>query len=375
MIYEFDPKKYRFAVEIGEKGKLERLDKIPRPKPGEKVACAINWSVFDWSGNANDGYGEVEQDGVQLKPESKAFPSMSFKYNKLTFGNLLGAQMGVSTAMTLVLNGKIDIRNPAKMSTGSDHRTACGQRKNGNILFVTMENVTSKDLAEQMLALDCTIAFQGDSGGSTGYYNGELYDHGRAIAGALVAYEIDVDYWLDFSHSWQDRIYPDLAYAIAYMAYKKNKKALCTSGFRSAEEQLASQKSALKKKGYYQTEDGRVYNSKGQCMVSAVGESSHNWGMAFDSRGTWLEDMSNSELKKYGLRKPMSYEPWHVELDKRTTVPEKKVKFYKYMKEAYPMDAKTFQMITGLKPDGVVGKATLAKMREVKELINKYVKG
>lgn len=177
-----------------------------------------------------------------------------------------------------------------------------------------------------------------------------------------------------FSHPWQDRIHPELAGRISYLASVKKMNVLCTSGFRSAEEQLKSQKDALAQhKDYFQQPDGRVYNKKGECMVSAVGESSHNWGMAFDSRGTWLEDMSNAELKKYGLRKPMSYEPWHVELIGKSSLTGKKELFYKYM-GGYPMDAKTFQMITGLKPDGIVGKLTLEKMKEVKELINKYVK-
>lgn len=189
MIFEFNPKHYRFAVEIGIPKKLERLDKIPRPKPNEEVACAINWNVFDWVGNS-DGYGEIEQDGVQYKPASKAFPSISFKDGKLSLGDLPGAQVGVGIAMTLVIDGKIDIRNPAKMGTGKNKRTACGQKANGNILFVTVDSMTTEELARYMLSLGCVNAFQGDSGGSTGIYiNGKLYDQGRAIAAALVAYK------------------------------------------------------------------------------------------------------------------------------------------------------------------------------------------
>jgi len=193
MIYEFDPRKYRFAYELGELNKLERLDKIPRPKPNERVAMAINWNVFDWT-SAFNGYGEIEQNGVQMQRPSQAFPSMSFKDGKLSYGDLPGAQIGAGIAMTLVLGGKIDIRNPAKMSTGADQRTAIGQKANGNIILTTVDSMTTQELAEYMIKQGCIIAFQGDSGGSTGYFDGfKLSDQGRAIAGALVAYkEVEV---------------------------------------------------------------------------------------------------------------------------------------------------------------------------------------
>jgi ABC-type bacteriocin/lantibiotic exporter with double-glycine peptidase domain len=40
-----------------------------------------------------------------------------------------------------------------------------------------------------------------------------------------------------------------------------------------------------------------------------------------------------------------------------------------------PMTVKEFQAAFGLKPDGIVGPVTIAKMKEAKELINKHVKG
>lgn len=187
MIYEFDPRKERFAIEIGVPMKLERLDKIPRPRVGEEVSMCINWNVFDWE-KSFDGYGEIEREGKQIQGPSVNFPSMSFKDNKLTFGDVPGAQVGAGIAITLVINGKIDIRNPAKMATSKNKRTACGQKVNGNIIFVTVDNMTTTELAEYMLKQGCINAFQGDSGGSTGYFDGALHDQGRAVAAALVAY-------------------------------------------------------------------------------------------------------------------------------------------------------------------------------------------
>jgi len=181
--------------------------------------------------------------------------------------------------------------------------------------------------------------------------------------------------YLTFRNQWQDRIHPVLAGRLAYFALLKGKKIIVTSGFRSYEEQINAAENALREhKDYYQADNGAVYNSKGQCMVSAPGNSSHNWGLAIDSAGTWIEDISNDELNKYGLRKPMTYEPWHVEPieTKSMSLDQKKSEFYEYMGVYYPMDVKTFQTITGLKPDNVIGPKTRKKAEEVMDLC-KYI--
>lgn len=197
-IYKFNPSVERFAVEIGVKGKLERLHQIPQPKSDEITAAAININFFDWTGKNNDGYGEIEQDGVQLKPESWGFPSISFKDGKLVFGDLKNAQVGVGIGVTLIIDGKINIINRSKLPTGRDAKTAVAQDKDGNILFVVVEGddvknkgITTNELANFLLSLNCVNAFQGDSGGSSSmYYNGKyVYDQGRSIAAALVAYK------------------------------------------------------------------------------------------------------------------------------------------------------------------------------------------
>lgn len=188
----------------------------------------------------------------------------------------------------------------------------------------------------------------------------------------------DVIAAITYNNPWQDRIHPVLAGRIAYFTMLKDgRKTICTSGFRSDEEQLKAQRDALAQhKSYRQGSDGRVYNSSGQCMVSALGQSSHNWGLAFDSRGTWLEKVSDAELRRYGLRKPMSYEPWHIEPIETSgmTLAVKKAEFYEYMGVYYPMDVKTFQMITGLKPDGIPGPKTQAKAKDVQQVINLILK-
>jgi hypothetical protein len=180
--------------------------------------------------------------------------------------------------------------------------------------------------------------------------------------------------WLIFLNPWQDRIHPALAGRVAYVCFVKNLKGYISSGFRSQEEQIRAQKDALAEHpNYYQIADGRVFKpisgGNDQCMVSAAGQSSHNWGYAVDSFGTWLEKMSNTELKKYGLCKPMVYEPWHIEPIESLALERKKAEFYEYM-GGYEMDVKTFQMITGLIPDNDPGPITKKKAAEVLEVVN-----
>ncbi len=188
----------------------------------------------------------------------------------------------------------------------------------------------------------------------------------------------EVNKWLVFGKPWQDRIYPDFAKRLAHVAKLKENKLVITSGFRSIDEQVAAAKNALAAhKDYYQKPNGAVYNTKGQCIVAAPGNSSHNWGVAVDIDG-WMETIPSTELEKYGLRRPMTYEPWHIEPieTKGLTIDAKKKTFYSYMRgEYYSMDIKSFQMITGLIPDGIVGPKTIAKAEEMKDVINKVILG
>jgi LAS superfamily LD-carboxypeptidase LdcB len=49
-------------------------------------------------------------------------------------------------------------------------------------------------------------------------------------------------------------------------------------------------------------------------MVAAPGKSRHQSGNAADVDSDWFQGLTNDFLAKYGLRKPMDYESWHVEL-------------------------------------------------------------
>jgi hypothetical protein len=47
-------------------------------------------------------------------------------------------------------------------------------------------------------------------------------------------------------------------------------------------------------------------------MVAEAGKSRHNVGLAVDVDG-WGTELTNEQLEKYGLYKPMSWENWHIE--------------------------------------------------------------
>jgi len=76
------------------------------------------------------------------------------------------------------------------------------------------------------------------------------------------------------------------------------------SGYRSPEHQAELFAAAVKKYGS---------ESAARKWVAPPGKSKHNQGVAADLGGN-LNILSDSLLRKYGLYRPMSYEPWHVEL-------------------------------------------------------------
>ncbi len=89
-------------------------------------------------------------------------------------------------------------------------------------------------------------------------------------------------------------------------------------------------------------------------------------------RYTHPGDFGNRVLSFCLKYRAMSYEPWHVEAveTRGMSWAAKKTEYYEYMGGGYyPMDVKSFQMIVGLKPDGIAGKNTLTKAQEVLECI------
>lgn len=179
-------------------------------------------------------------------------------------------------------------------------------------------------------------------------------------------------YSVKFKYSDESYVYHKLITAVNVLCAAKGKNCLCTSGYRSlAKQKLINAQSLAQRKsqGGYQLSNGAVYTPDGKCWAAPFGKSNHCFCIAMDITDDWFNKLSNSELKKYGLIKPMSYEPWHVELIETRGLSQ-------LQKEAIrdsvlkgtgenDMNVKEFQAMTGLKDDGIVGPVTKAKAKEM----------
>ncbi|ACL75840.1 hypothetical protein [Ruminiclostridium cellulolyticum] len=177
-----------------------------------------------------------------------------------------------------------------------------------------------------------------------------------------------------FKHPDQAYIFPKLLEAVNRVCNDYQKDAVCSSGYRSPECQKVTAKLVLaQNKGSYQLRDGSVYIGMGnnrKCLAAAYGKSNHCFCIAMDITG-WFEALTNRQLKKYGLYKPMSYEPWHVQLIEHTEIStEQKIAIRDSCLKGgnCTMNVKEFQTITGLVNDGIPGPKTQCKAKEVLQL-------
>lgn len=174
-----------------------------------------------------------------------------------------------------------------------------------------------------------------------------------------------------FKHSDQTYIYPKLLHAIYQVCIDYGKDAECSAGYRSLECQKATNALVLAtRKGAYQLPNGAVYTGTGankKCWASAYGQSNHCFCIAMDMNG-WFEKLTNAQLKKYGLIKPVSHEPWHVTLIELVGISDSKKKIIrdavlKGVKK--DMNVTEFQVLAGLDCDGKAGDKTKAKAKEI----------
>lgn len=165
---------------------------------------------------------------------------------------------------------------------------------------------------------------------------------------------------LIFKYADQAVVYPKLIEAVNKLCADKKLDANCVSGYRSRENQIATNKSVLQSNpGSRQLASGAVYSKDNKCLAAAYGESNHCYGLALDIDSLWFKNLKNPELSRYGLVKPMDYEPWHVELiATRKLIARQKPVFY-------------FQYSHGLVADGIAGSKTQAKIEELQDIIKK----
>lgn len=180
-------------------------------------------------------------------------------------------------------------------------------------------------------------------------------------------------YSVRFKHPDQAHIYPKLLTAVNRVCNDFKKNAECTAGYRSLECQKATARLVLaQNNGSYQLSDGSVYVGTGKsrrCLASAYGKSNHCFCIAMDIDG-WFEKLTNEQLKKYGLIKPISYEPWHVQLIELSGISEEKKKVIRdsCLSGGNDMNIMEFQALTGLEADGISGPKTKGKAKEVLQI-------
>lgn len=172
-----------------------------------------------------------------------------------------------------------------------------------------------------------------------------------------------------FKYADEACVYPKLIAAVNTLCAAKGKDALCTSGYRSLEKQKVINRDVLlNNPGNIQYADGSVYNKAGQCLAAAYGKSNHCFCIAMDITDSWLRALTNTELAPYGLVKPMTYEPWHVQLAEHSNLSQAQKEAIRDSvlgEEDGEMTVKEFQTAMGLTVDGIVGPKTQAKAKEV----------
>ncbi len=180
-----------------------------------------------------------------------------------------------------------------------------------------------------------------------------------------------------FKYSDDATVYPKLIQAVNSLCVAKGKDCTCTSGFRSPEKQRSINAESLRShKDAYQKSDGSVWTKDGKCWAAAYGKSNHCYCIAMDISDDWFEKLTNKELAKYGLIKPIDYEPWHVQLCEHQGISQAQKEAIRESvlkgKVDEDMNVKGFQNMVGLTADGVIGPKTKEKAKEIYSAVRLY---
>lgn len=182
-----------------------------------------------------------------------------------------------------------------------------------------------------------------------------------------------------FKYQEESFVYPKLIDAVNKLCEYKGKSCTCTSGYRSIEKQKIINAQVLlqhKNQGAYQLTNGAVYTPDGKCWASAYGKSNHCYCIAMDIGDSWFENLTNTQLKQFGLVKTMTHEPWHVTLIKLVEISDDKKKLIRdtvLKGVSKDMNVKEFQVFAGLECDGIAGSKTKAKAKEVLQCCQKIL--
>jgi len=186
-MYEIlNPKKYITVVKIP-LSSIKKIDLVMAKQPLEKIQDCFNRLIEKPDFISNGGLfnmttgdtvtttvdeGKLIKDGYGSYFGLKIFKDLSFKWEAYKQNENIKDFIGASPS--LIINGKIDIRNPldASFMNGKHPRLALGS--NDKYFFIvavdgrrlTAPGMTIRELAEFMLSLGCTNAINEDGGGS-----------------------------------------------------------------------------------------------------------------------------------------------------------------------------------------------------------------
>jgi hypothetical protein len=210
-IYEFNPLEERLSLELGVRGRLERVRQIGSPKNDEEIVCRTNAGFYNFDGSS-EHLGLLISNGLYYSPPSTVFIDVIFDKNKKLHieqvennskrlswlqGNSI---FSCGCSFSLVQNGVKNLENCGFFNhyIYRHPRTALGQKENGNIILCVVEGrsinnygVTGNQLSQIMLDELCINAVNFDGGGSSVMSLGDVVVGGseRNIGSAFVVYK------------------------------------------------------------------------------------------------------------------------------------------------------------------------------------------
>lgn len=189
-ILELNPNNFIIDLDLGIRGKLEKVSTIVKQKylQNNKVVAGINAGFFIFNNN-REHLGLLIDDGLYYSPPSADFIDfIYYKNGKTEIVNLIGydqqklsdlqknAYWAMGTSYSLIQNGKINLENSYKFDHAKYRhpRTLLGVKADGTFLFVVVDGRTSLSLgvnatqsAELMQRLGAVQAVNLDGGGSS----------------------------------------------------------------------------------------------------------------------------------------------------------------------------------------------------------------
>lgn len=189
-ILEVNPNQYHVDIDLGQRGKLEKLSTIVQNKlsEGKKVIAGTNAGFFNFNGSS-EHLGMYIDEGLYYNQPSQNF--IDFIYfkdghteihnhhgydQKLLSGYQATTHWAIGTSYSLVQNGKINLENTDKFDHANvkNPRTMIGQKQDGTFVLVVADGrtskssgLTAKEQAQIMLELGCYNSASCDGGGSS----------------------------------------------------------------------------------------------------------------------------------------------------------------------------------------------------------------